>query len=139
MLDLIESQNDFMKAVSFNNLVLLYKIFCVNSFFYHKNPEEIENTAHYNLLFDSVKLNFKKKLELYFHKKNICKSVKDKLNAIVDDFMQNLLKDGIRKTPSELTKKYFPIKDYKKYYHKVEYVLQMLISELMRQISEAKK
>jgi hypothetical protein len=136
--DLVESLDDFVKAVAYNDLVLLYKIFLINSSLKPNEYPEIETNAHYKILFDSIQVKFRKKLTYYFSKKNFSEDARNCVYSIVEDFTRNLLDGGIKKSPAELTKEFFPEKDYAKYVNRVEYCLQLLVSDMIKEISGVK-
>jgi hypothetical protein len=131
--DIIESQNDFNKAIAYNDLIFIYKYYCVNQNYSEVVYDE-ESSLHYKMLFESVELKFREKLETYFIKKKISVNEQNLMYKVIDEFMQNLLRSSYKRTPAELTRKYFPVKDYHKYYNKVEYVLQMLLNDIIKEI-----
>ena len=134
--NILSSQYEFAPAIAFNDLVYFIKLFHLSEF--HKNEVniEVETDFHYKFLFDSVKMNFLKKLNTYFLKKSFSENEKNCIYNITEDFMKNLLNGGIRKSPAELTREYFHHNEYSKYIFKVEYCLEMLINELAKEIKE---
>lgn len=136
---LLDNQCDFAPVAAFNDLVFLYKYFFINKFCKNDNNTDIESELHYKFLFDSIKLKFSKKLNSYFCKKNFSEKERDSIYNIIDEFTKNLLNGGVKKSSADLTRQYFPEKDFRKYINKVEYCLGILINDLTNEIKETGK
>ncbi|MCX6165850.1 MAG: hypothetical protein NTU73_13480 [Ignavibacteriae bacterium] len=136
---LLESQKNFVPVVAFCDLVFLFKLFYINNFYKTDKSPDVESELHYKFLFDSVRLNFSKKLNAYFCKKNFSEKEKISIYNIIEEFTKNLLNGGIKKSSAELTRQYFPEKDFSKYINKVEYCLGILINDLMNEIKETNR
>jgi hypothetical protein len=139
LFDIIEKQEEFNKAVSFNDLLFLYKTFAVHNYYRAQQSSEMETGIHYKILFESVEIKFHEKLTFYFSKKNFPEKTQELLYRVVDEFIKELIECGLKRSPAELTRRFFPEEDFDLYINKVQYILQMLINDLIKEIRETEK
>lgn len=132
--EIIESQNDYLKAVSYYDLIYLYKYFYLNEYYFSGLQTEFETSVHYKFMFDSIKSKYMRNLNAYLFKKNFSEGERESMYNVIEEFTKNLLDGGIKKSPSELTKQFFTEKNYSKFINKVEYCLYILMDSLTTEI-----
>ena len=134
--EIIESQEDYLKAVSYCDLIYLYKYFYLNEHYTSGLQTEFETSVHYRFMFDSIKSKFIRNMNAYLYKKNFSESERESMYNIIEEFTKNLLDGGIKKSPSELTKQFFSEKNYSKFINKVEYCLYILMDSITKEIKK---
>ena len=134
--EIIESQDDYLKAVSYCDLIYLYKYFYLNEQYTSGLQTEFETSVHYRFMFDSIKSKFMRNMNAYLCKKNFSENERESMYNIIEEFTKNLLDGGIKKSPSELTKQFFSEKNYSKFINKVEYCLYILMDSITKEIKK---
>jgi hypothetical protein len=134
--EIIESQDNYLKAVSYHDLIYLYKYFYLNEQYTSGLQTEFETAVHYRFMFDSIKSKFMRNMNAYLCKKNFSESERESMYNIIEEFTKNLLDGGIKKSPSELTKQFFKEKNYSKFINKVEYCIYLLMDSITKEIKK---
>jgi len=137
--DIADSQDLYIKAIGFYDIVFIYRYFVFINNYSPNDGNEIEKDLNYRFMFDEIKQKFYRKISGYFKKKNFSEFHKECMYNVLDGFLNNLLEGGVRQSPSELTKMFFPSEDYESYKNKVEYCIQLLLSDIMNKITSTKK
>lgn len=134
--EIIEARDDYIKAISYNDLIYLYKYFYLNERYTSGLQTEFETSVHYRFMFDSIKSKYLRNMNAYLCKKNFSEDERKSMYNIIEEFTKNLLDGGIKKSPSELTKQFFTEKNYSKFINKVEYCIYTLMDSITKEIKE---
>jgi hypothetical protein len=133
VLDIIGSQDNYTKTVSFNDAVYLYKYFYAANFNYKNGKTETggpETEIHYKFLMEEIKHGFYIKLKKYFLKKNYSETEQKCLYNVIEEFLNSIMNGGVKRGASDLTREFLPDGDSIKNRNRVEYCLEMLLNEL---------
>lgn len=131
----LENQNDYIKAVSQTDAVWIYKYLCGKHFLSEEIISE-HNFSDLSSIVEDEKKRFISKLEPYFNKKNFSESDKNRMYMVLEEWVNNVLNGGVRCSPAELTKKYFGEDGYIRMHNKVEYCVNLLVSNIKKQIKK---
>lgn len=129
----LENQNEYVKAISQTDAVWIYKFLCAK---YFLNEEIISehNYSELSLIVENEKKRYISRLEPYFNKKNFSEFDKNRMYMALEEWVNNVLNGGVKCSPAELTKKYFGDDGYIRMHNKVEYCVNLLISNIKKQI-----
>ncbi|MCE1164944.1 MAG: hypothetical protein LWX07_06040 [Bacteroidetes bacterium] len=133
LLNIVNEQDEYIKAVSFGDLVYVYKhslIEKVESTQKSARQEEIETNIHYKFILEEFRQKFNTKLRKYFSKKNFSDNDQKCMYNVIDAFLKGITDGGQKRGASELTKEFFADGDFARNKNRVEYCIDMLLSEL---------
>jgi len=131
----LENQYEYVKTISQTDAVWIYKYLCGKNFISEEIITE-HNYSELSLIIEDEKKRFLSKLEPYFNKKNFSDFEKNRMYMVLEEWTNNVLNGGIKCSPAELTKKYFGKDDYTRMYNKVEYCINLLMSNIKIQIKK---
>jgi hypothetical protein len=134
VLNILSNQKEYAPAVSFSTLIYIYKLLNIHVFYKNNEVFDLEKNINYKLLFESVKYKYSRKLNLYMSSKKFSENDRNRMYNIIEDFLTNLLNGGIKKTPTELTRKFYSADKFGFFVNKVEYCLAILVNELAKEI-----
>ncbi len=138
LFNMIDAQNTFLKAISFNDLIYITKFLMLNNFKRENSTDETNSSLNLKFLCEDVMNRFSPKLNKYYSRKKFSESEKICMYNIIDDYMRNLLNGGIKQSPSKLTKQYYSGPDYCRFRNKAEYCLQLLNDDIIKSINDSK-
>ncbi len=138
---IIESQNDYLHAVSFNNLMQILREIAAMEFKYRYTGEDsnAETKLHYKLLFEEIRRGFTVKLNNYFIKKNFSEKERDCVYSIVEDVLGCYINGNSRESVKNLIEKRNPGGYTKSFFNKVEYILGLLNNEIISLLQKEEK
>lgn len=131
--DVLESQKEYLHAIPFAELLLIYKEYFSLNYraIFEGSVSSPEISIYLKLLFEEVKKSFNLKLNKYIHKKNFSGKEKDCIYYIVEDVINCYINGNDRDSIQGLTDKYYKGASDKCIRNKVEYVLDMLNTEII--------
>ncbi len=131
--DALESQNEYLHAVPFADLLLIYKEYFCHSYraAFQKTASSPETSIYLRLLLEEVKKSFAIKLNKYINKKNFSEKEKNCIYNIVEEIINCYTNGNERESVQALIEKYLEGTHGKGFRYKVEYVLDRLNSEII--------
>jgi hypothetical protein len=137
--EILESQNQYLQAISLNDLLQIYKeVFsrkCRNEFI----ETEISSEIHYKLLFEELRKGFILKLNNYLNKKKFSEKERNCIYSIVEEVINCYLNGTQRDSVKELVKRYYGINGTNSVCYKAEYVIGLLNSEIITLMQKEEK
>lgn len=130
--EVIESQSEYLHAIPYTEILKVYKEYFVlnyNAGFEHAVSSP-EMNIYLKLFFEEIDKRFKVKLNKYINKKKFSEKERECIYYIVEDVINCYINGINRDSVKELAKKYYKGEITNSLCYKIEYVIDMLNSEI---------
>ena len=129
--DVLESQDQYLQAISLNDLLNIYKeLFAIKG----KTDfigEKVSSDIHHKLLFEEIRKGFVVKLNNYLVKKRFSEKERNCIYNIIDDVINCYLNGTQRDSVKELVNRYYGKNGTDSVCYRAEYAIGLLNSEII--------
>ena len=128
---ILESKNEYLNAVSFCDIVSIYKDILAADYRAEIPKNDYDEKLHYKFLMEDLKNKFYLQIKKYFLKKNISKKEQDCIYNVIDDVMSSYLNGTKHDSIKKLVDRHFIGLNGNHYYNKVEYLINIINKKIL--------
>ncbi len=128
---ILESKNEYLNAVSFCDIVSIYKDILAADYRAEIPKNDYDEKLHYKFLMEDLKNKFYLQIKKYFLKKNISKNEQNCIYNVIDDVMDSYLNGTKHDSIKKLVDRHFIGLNGNHYYNKVEYLINIINKKIL--------